>query len=167
MNDMTSSETIEFLKYLLYALFLFLDMDSKGVEILTWLMAIDTVFGVTKTIALDQKFRFERLMMGFVSKISVLLLPMTVALIGIGLSFNFKWFVDTTVDLLIVSEGISIFTHFVSIKQKEEVKNDDLVSQIINAIRNAFLKIFKNLLGSLQSGQEQNTENDEDQTDTL
>jgi hypothetical protein len=160
MNNLSQSETVEFVKYMLYALFMFLNIDSKVVEILAWLMVLDTVFGIVKTISLGQRFTFNRLIMGFVSKLSVLLLPMTVALIGIGLSFNFKWFVDVTLDLLIVSEGISIFTHFVSIKQMEEIKNDDLVSKIINAVRNAFLKLFKKLLGSLEDEPQQHQNND-------
>ncbi|CAL2092069.1 conserved membrane hypothetical protein [Tenacibaculum sp. 190524A05c] len=139
-------ESYEWVKYLFYALFTFLGIKSDVVKILFWLMLIDTCFGIIKTLSLGLKFKIKKLALGFISKLSILLIPMTIALIGKGLSFDFKWFVTAVMNILIVSEGISIFSNWLSIRQKKEVKNDDLITKLLNAIRNYLLRLFNTII---------------------
>lgn len=137
------------LKLLLYGFFIYIDLDIEIVKILCALMVIDTVLGVTKTIVLNNKFSFKTMALGFVSKLAVLLIPMALALMSKGLNYNFKWFVTIVIDLLIVSDGISIFSNVIAIKTKKEVENFDALTRILKAIREGLIKLFKRFLNTI------------------
>lgn len=63
-----------------------------------------------------------------------------------GLNYNFKWFVTVVMDLLIVSDGISIISNIIAIKTKKEVENFDAMTLILKSIRNRLIQLFKKLL---------------------
>ncbi|NQY30141.1 MAG: phage holin family protein [Flavobacteriaceae bacterium] len=137
------------LKLLLYGVFVYLEMDIEIVKVLFYLMVIDTILGVIKTIVLKKTFSFKVLALGFVSKLAVLLIPMALALMSKGLNYNFKWFVTIVMDLLIVSDGISIFSNAIAIKTKKEVENFDALTTVLKAIRNALIQLFKKFLSTI------------------
>jgi hypothetical protein len=49
-------------------------------------------------------------------------------------------------DLLIVSDGISIISNIIAIKTKKEVENFDAMTLILKSIRNRLIQLFKKLL---------------------
>lgn len=132
-------------------MFMWLEIDINVVKVLFYLMVIDTVLGIIKTFRLNQKFSFKRLSIGFVSKLSVLLIPMTVALIGKGLSYDFRWFVTAIMNILIVSDGISIFSNAIAIRNKKEVENIDIITALLNTIRLNLLKLASNIFKDIES----------------
>ncbi|MBE8725784.1 phage holin family protein [Flavobacterium hungaricum] len=140
------SEYLNELKLLLYLVFIYLDMDTGIVRVLFYLMVMDTFLGIVKTIVLNNAFSFKKLALGFVSKLAVLLIPTALALMSKGLNYNFKWFVTIVVDLLIVSDGISIISNIIAIKTKKEVENFDAMTLILKSIRNRLILLFKRLL---------------------
>lgn len=140
------SEYLNELKLLLYLIFIYLDMDTGIVRVLFYLMVMDTFLGIVKTIVLNNVFSFKKLALGFVSKLAVLLIPTALALMSKGLNYNFKWFVTIVVDLLIVSDGISIISNIIAIKTKKEVENFDAMTLILKSIRNRLILLFKKLL---------------------
>ncbi|HEY1194292.1 phage holin family protein [Flavobacterium sp.] len=140
------SEYANELKLLLYAIFIYLEMDTGIVKVLFYLMIMDTFLGVTKTIVLNNHFTFKKLAVGFVSKLAVLLIPTALALMSKGLNYNFNWFVTVVMDLLIVSDGISIISNIIAIKTKKEVENFDAMTLILKSVRNGLIQIFKKLL---------------------
>ena len=139
------------IKLLVYGMFIYLEMEVEIVKILFFLMVIDTVLGVIKTIVLNKTFSFKTLALGFVSKLAVLLIPMALALMSKGLNYDFKWFVTLVMDLLIVSDGISIFSNAIAIKSKKEVENFDAITQILRATRMALIALFKKFLSNLDT----------------
>jgi len=68
-----------------------------------------------------------------------------------GLNYNFKWFVTIVMDLLIVSDGISIFSNAIAIKTKQEVENFDALTKVLKAIRNALIQLFKKFLSTIDT----------------
>ncbi len=140
------SEYLDQLKLLLYVVFIYLEMDTGIVKVLFYLMIMDTFLGVIKTIVLNNRFSFKKLAVGFVSKLAVLLIPTALALMSIGLDYNFKWFVTVVMDLLIVSDGISIISNIIAIKTKKEVENFDAMTLVLKSIRNRLIQLFKKLL---------------------
>ncbi len=140
------SEYLNEIKLLLYGIFMYLEMDTGIVKVLFYLMVIDTFLGVIKTIVLNDQFSFKKLVLGFVSKLAVLLIPTALALMSKGLNYNFKWFVTIVMDLLIVSDGISIISNIIAIKTKKEVENFDAMTLTLKAIRNGLIQLFKRLL---------------------
>lgn len=146
-----TKEYIAQIKVLIYTMFMWLEIDINVVKVLFYLMVIDTVLGIIKTFRLNQKFSFKRLSIGFVSKLSVLLIPMTVALIGKGLSYDFRWFVTAIMNILIVSDGISIFSNAIAIRNKKEVENIDIITALLNTIRLNLLKLASNIFKDIES----------------
>nr|WP_315175616.1 phage holin family protein [uncultured Flavobacterium sp.] len=140
------SEYLNEIKLLLYGIFMYLEMDTGIVKVLFYLMVMDTFLGVIKTIVLNNQFSFKKLVLGFVSKLAVLLVPTALALMSKGLNYNFKWFVTIVMDLLIVSDGISIITNSIAIKTKKEVENFDAMTLMLKSIRNRLVQLFKKLL---------------------
>lgn len=139
-------------KSMAYALFVYLGIETGIIEALFWLMVTDSVLGIAKSLRLGRKFSFYRLAWGIVGKISLLVVPMILALIGKGVSFDFHYFVVAVLNILVVSEGISCITNVLSIKKCEEVKNTDYVTTLLMAIKNGLGTIVKKLFAVVQSG---------------
>ena len=140
------SEYSNELKLLLYGIFMYLEMDLEIVKVLFYLMVLDTFLGIVKTIVLNNPFSFKKLALGFVSKLAVLLIPTALALMSKGLNYNFNWFVTIVMDLLIVSDGISIISNIIAIKTKKEVEDFDALTLILKSIRNRLIQLFKRIL---------------------
>ena len=133
----------EQIKIPLYGLFAFLNVDINVVHIIMWLMIIDTTSGVIKAIAVDKiKFTFEKFYIGIMSKFVLLMIPMALALMALGIGYDFNWAVQATLRLIILSEGISFFTNIVSIREKKVYENRDYLSIILNWVREKLIFIF-------------------------
>ena len=52
-------------------------------------------------------------------------------------------------DLLIVSDGISIFSNVIAIRTKKEVKNFDALTKLLKTIRSSLIKLFKRFLDTI------------------
>lgn len=148
------------IKTFIYAIFVYLGVDSTIVEALFLLMCIDTVLGAIKAVVLGGNFSFSVLLWGMVTKLSVLVVPMVIALVAKGLSFDFKWFVLAILNVLVVAEGFSAVSNILSIKSKKNVKNVDFVSLLLQAIRQGMASIIKKYLTSISSGIEKKEEED-------
>jgi toxin secretion/phage lysis holin len=135
-------------KALLYSTFIYLNLDLDIVKVLIWLMLIDTLSGILKAFILVKRFDFKVLFFGICSKLLVLLIPMVVALVGKGISksYDFVIVLDCILKILVVSEGLSIITNFYVIKTKKEVKNLDIITLLLSAIRNLLLRIIKSTI---------------------
>lgn len=145
-------------KTLVYSLFIFLNIDAGVVQILIWLMMIDTSAGILKALTLGRKFYFKVLLFGLCTKLLVLLIPMVVALVGKGLtkSYDFTPVLDCILKILVVSEGFSIITSFYVIKTKKEVKSVDVISLLLSAIRKMLLRIINSSLKNINKDDDEN-----------
>lgn len=137
------------IKTFLYGIFMFLDIDVDIVKILAILMAIDTVLGIIKAIRLKQKVSFGKLMWGMITKISVLIVPMVLALAGKALSFDFTWFISAVLNILILSEAFSSITNVLSIKEGRQIENADFITKLIHTVRNGLGGIINRLFTTL------------------
>lgn len=137
-------------KSLLYALFIYLGIKTGIVKILFYLMVIDSVLGVLKALSLKEKISLKKLIWGMVSKLSVLIIPMILALMAKGLSLDFNYFVVIVLDILIVNEGISCITNILSIKTKKKIENTDYITKMIEAIRRGLMNVINRLLGNIE-----------------
>ena len=117
-----SQEVITAVKIAIYSFFAYLGIDANVVEILFILMCTDTLLGAGKAVRLGGLFSFKRLLWGVVTKLSVLVIPMIIALVAKGLSFDFKWFVLAVLNVLIVAEGFSAITNILSIRSKKHIE---------------------------------------------
>lgn len=136
-------------KILIYSFFVYIDIDIELLKVLFCLMLIDTFLGVVKVIVLEKTFYFKKLILGFVSKLAVLVIPMSLNLMGKGLNYDFNWFITLVIDLLIVSDGISIFSNVIAIKTKQEVKNFDALTKLLKTVRCSLINLFKRFLDTI------------------
>lgn len=143
------------IKASIYGAFVFLNIDTDIVKILMILMLFDTVFGIIKAIILSETISFKILFFGLTTKLLILLIPMTLALVGKGLkTYDFTPIVDVVLKVLVVSEGISIVTSMYAIKKREKVENIDFVSMLLQSIRKGLMKILKMWLGQIENPDE-------------
>ena len=145
----------EQIKIPLYGLFAFLNVDINVVHIIMWLMIIDTISGIAKAVIVDKiKFTLEKFYLGIMSKFVLLLIPITLALMALGIGYDFTWAVEAVMRLIILSEGISFFTNIVSIREKKVYENRDYLSIILNWVREKLISIFDSTIN------DKNKEND-------
>lgn len=134
-----------------YALFVYLEISVDVVKCLFWLIVVDTLTGIIKSIVLSLDITFNKLFKGMISKIVFLCIPVTLALMGKGLGYEYGIFIKLVMDLLLISEAISIFGNILSVRTKVEVKNYDAITMIIKSIRNFCIKIFEGLIKNINT----------------
>ena len=131
------------LKAVIYTSFVFLNIDPEVVESLIILMVFDSIFGIAKAPYLGNKFSFRILYFGLVSKMLIILIPMTLALVGKGLkTYDFTIMVDLVLKILLVSEGLSIITSMYEIKTRKKAENIDLVTMLLSSIRKGLFSLM-------------------------
>jgi hypothetical protein len=123
-------------KIILYSIFAFLNINIDIVKTLLLLMAIDTFLGVIKSAYVKKVvFEFKKLLWGVISKLIILLIPMILALVALGLGYDFRVLVDAVLKILIISEAISAITNILSIRKKQDIQNTDFISNFLHIIR--------------------------------
>lgn len=142
-------DLIEFVKYGIYTIFLYLQVDIDTMRILSILMFFDTLFGVVKAIRLNYDFSIKKLLWGFTTKFLILLIPLIVALIGKGIGYNFLWAVDFAIKMLIINEGLSCLTNILAAKTKKDIKNIDLVTLLLVYLRTYLLLLARKIFGEV------------------
>lgn len=138
------------LKVLLYGLFAYLQIDQESVGILVALMCLDTVFGAIKAVRLGKKFSFKELLIGFILKLSILIIPLVVALLGKQVGYDLTIVVDIVMTILSISEAISIFGNIYSARTRKEIKKIDFISMLLISLRNSLKSIGEVLFEKLE-----------------
>ncbi|AGO47822.1 phage holin [Cellulophaga phage phi46:1] len=135
----------------LIALLTYLGINSQAAAVLVVLMTIDTFFGGLKAIILKSGFSFWTMLVGLVSKMSILIVPLTIALLGRGVSIDLTPLLLLVINVLLVAEAFSIITNVLSIKRKENIKNIDFVSMFLSSVRIALGRLLKSLLSKIEN----------------
>lgn len=137
------AEVWTLIKVGLYSLFAFLNVDLDVAHIIMWLMLIDTITGIIKSIVVGKlMFSFKALYTGILTKFVLLLIPMLVSLTAMGLGYEFLWVIESALRLIVLSESISVLTNIISIKQRRNIQNKDYLSLILNIIRGWMMSMF-------------------------
>ena len=144
------------IKYLLYAMFVYLDIDMNVFKILIWLMFIDTITGIIKALRIDYKrFTFKKLKWGLVSKFVILIIPLVASLLYKGVGEDIGIEVVLIIKLLIVSEFLSIITNIYIIKTNKVVKDIDIFTLIFKLLRKAILGFLFKFIKIDEDGDEE------------
>lgn len=106
---------------------LFLEIDLNMMNPLVVLIGIGIIMELGKFLALKISVGFFRIVVMFILKMLMIFLPVSIAVMGKGLGYDWVWLIFLCTWILIVNEGISIFCDFISIRRKEEVKKYDLI----------------------------------------
>jgi phage-related holin len=144
-----------YLKVYIFSLFAFLNINIDVVNVIMWLIIIDTISGLAKAVIVDKiQFTFKIFYIGIMSKFVLLLIPITLALMALGIGYDFTWAVEVTLRLIILSEGISIVTNIISVREKKVYENRDYLSIILHWVRKKLISIFDSTIN------DKNKEND-------
>lgn len=114
----------------------FLEIDAKKLSILVVLMCIDMLTGIFKAYRIRENITSRRWIAGFLSKLVVLLVPFTIALMANGVDFDVKWFIGFSLSIMVIAEAYSILGNIYTFKTGEAVAEIDAVSVIIKVLRN-------------------------------
>lgn len=114
----------------------FLEIDAKKLSILVVLMCIDMLTGTFKAYRTKENITSRRWIAGFLSKLVVLLVPFTIALMANGVDFDVKWFIGFSLSIMVIAEAYSILGNIYTFKTGEAVTEIDAVSAIIKVLRN-------------------------------
>jgi len=115
--------------------------QHEVILILVTLMILDSITGYTKVAVLGNHPTSTRLSIGVISKVTLLILPFTIALLGKGLGINIVGLATGSIMTLLVSEAISVITNIYIIRTKKEVKEFDIVSVMLLRVRKVLLAL--------------------------
>lgn len=130
---------------------------SAGLILLLWFFMIsDTLLGVWKAVVLDgwdgitaQKFWF-----GMGTKVAILFVPLSLALTGALAGYDLNIFVLTAMYMLIANDAMSCYTNLLSIRQKKNHENKDLVELLINTLRMIIYNSAKSAINKIKNANE-------------
>lgn len=140
---------LEKLKLLVYALFAYLNVDSEPFLILMVLMCIDSIMGALKAIRLGQRFSFRKMLWGITLKLAFLIIPLLIALMGKSLGYDFHHPVSIILSILSIAEMYSILGNIYTAKNKVEMDQMDVISELLLVIRFALRKLVRNMMRKL------------------
>jgi phage-related holin len=126
---------------------------SYGLILLLWFfMVFDTILGLIASIVISgwQSLTQTRFWAGILTKISILFIPLSLAITGALAGFNLNIFVFSSIYVLIANDAISCFTNLLSIKTKKRYINRDLVEILINALRSSIYKFAAGIITKIK-----------------
>lgn len=144
----TDETTGNILKCLFYTFFALVNLNYDMAIFLFVAMMIDMFFGVSKAVVLKERVSPKIFIIGFIAKLMLLIIPFTVAVLGIALNMEFTWTADLAVRVLLANECLSILANILSVKNKRKVENIDLVSIFIAWIRKTAISVFEKFLNN-------------------
>ncbi len=143
MSKETITGIISELKYLLYAMFIYLDIDIDAFKILFWFMLIDTIAGTLKALKMNYKeFSFKKLLWGLISKMGILIIPLIVALLFKAIGKDMLFGVELVVKILTVSEFISVISNIYTVKTGIAVKDIDIFTMLFKFLRQSSIGLL-------------------------
>ena len=137
------------IKIIIYAITAYLGINIETTLILVSLMALDSFVGVIKVVMMNKKFTFRKLLLGFTAKLSFLIIPLVIALLGKSLGYNFHYVVNVTISILTVAEAYSIIGNIYAARNKVEIEKVDAISLLLLNVSKLIKKLLTNLLESI------------------
>lgn len=112
-------------------------LPAEPVAILTVLVAVDFISGISRAHALGEPVTSRRMGVGMLTKCGVITVPLVMALTAKGLGADFNWLVSWSISVLILSESYSIIANVYTIRTGKMAPEWDAVSLILSKIRSA------------------------------
>ncbi len=152
----TDSTTGNIIKCFFYGFFALINLNYDLAIFLFFAMMIDMIMGLIKAVVLEEKVSPRIFMFGFATKLLLLIIPFTVAVLGISLNMNFEWTADLAVRVLLANECLSILANILSVKKRKKVENIDLITIFISWIRKTALSTFEKFLNNHKKEENEN-----------
>ena len=116
--------------------FSYLQLDAEAMGILGILVMIDFFIGIAKSHVLKIPITYERGVAGILSKVCVILIPITFAFMTMVVThIDFTTYLRWIIIALVIAESYSIMGNVLAIRTKNSRSELDLVSVIVRGIR--------------------------------
>ena len=110
-------------------------LPAEPAAILTVLMCVDFIAGVSRAHVLGEPVTSHRMKVGAVTKCGVMTVPLVMALTAKGLGADFNWLVSWTVSVFILSETYSIIANIYAARTGVILPEFDAVSAVLKKVR--------------------------------
>lgn len=125
-----------------FAIFLsYFNIEAEVFCTFAILLGIDYITGVWKAKALGHSITSNKMKYGLISKFSLILIPLVLALAAKGLQMEAHDILLVGMNILILSETYSIIGNIYSIRTKQELPEYDAVAMIGKKIRTVLIKL--------------------------
>ncbi len=145
------SDIITIAKICIYAVFAWFGISVDAFIILLTLMSLDSIVGAIRAIRMGEKFSFKIMNWGIGLKLCFLIIPLVVALLGKSLDMDFVAGVNVVISMLSVSEGYSILGNIYMAKNKVKIKNIDIVSLTLIALRKGLMMTAQRIVSKIEN----------------
>lgn len=116
----------------------YFNLSSESLGLLSLLLLIDYFTGIAKTYVIcKDEIRSYRAIAGIIAKISLLVIPVTLAIAGKQLGYNLNIIVESTINMLVLAETYSIIGNIRSIQARKNVQEIDAVSFVLSKLSRA------------------------------
>jgi len=116
-------------------------LDVEVFSVFAVLLIFDYVTGVGKAKRLGHAITSNKMKYGVVSKLSLLIIPLTLGLAAKGMKMEAENVLYVGMNILILSEVYSIIGNTYSIRTKEELPEYDVLASFGKKIRNRLIKM--------------------------
>lgn len=114
-------------------------LPVEPAAILAVLMCIDFFVGIGKSHAIGVPVTSRRMKVGAVTKCSILIIPLVLALTAKALGAEFQWLIGWAVSVFVLSETYSIVANIYTMRTGEEAPEWDVVALVMKKIRSMLL----------------------------
>lgn len=137
--------------------FAYLWLNTEGYLILAFLLALDTLSGIIKTVVIWWKPTSNRLWKWVIAKGMMMCLPLCIALLAKVLQpwvLDISAFVWTSITILCVAEFYSIVQNIVSIKQGKKIEEYDAITEALKWFQKMLRNLLTNIIDDKHTGKE-------------
>lgn len=122
------------------SLMLYLGIDGEAFALFSVLLLIDYFTGIWKAKALKQSITSNKMKYGIISKLSLIMVPVTLAIGAKAVGADFSSVLSVGMNILVLSEVYSIIGNIYSIRTKQELPEYDAVALIGKKLRTILIK---------------------------
>lgn len=122
----------------------FFEITPISVVVLSVLIILDVITGIIKSGAIYgwQSVRSKVLQRGVMAKLLLLMVPFVVAFIGKGVGISLSYVAQSSINLLILSEGYSIIGNVYAVRTGTDKQEFDAVAYVLRGIKNLLRRII-------------------------
>ena len=122
----------------------YFNISWESLGTLSLLLFIDYVTGISKTYVIDKRaIKSYRATAGIISKVSVLLVPISLSIASRHLGYDMLPFVNTVISMLVLAELYSIIGNVRAIQTGKETEEIDAVSFVLGKINSIVETLLK------------------------
>lgn len=112
----------------------YLNLNVELILVLTTLIFIDYITGIYRAYTLCENVTSHRMKYGILSKLVLILIPITLSLMAKGVGLDFHIIVNLGLSLLIISEGYSVIGNIYTSRTGENLPELDIIKILAGKI---------------------------------